>query len=678
MFRFKLFRSIRFAAVVGLASIIGCGTPNGGGGDEVVLAPETIVVDDTDSVQVEEIREESVVLAPDSVVSVGDILAGETSEGAYLRKVVEIETQLDGSILVETEQASIEEAVTVGSASISQKVYFDAGGTLVNGKTMPSGKALDTDGFSIVSDAAFDLVIDHLSIDFNPDIDLDLRYSWGLKEFRAVVSGDLDIDLQATANVLGSVSDRYEREIAEIPGPPIVIPTPLFGIPIEVTPVLEIIGGVEVNASGSGSATCRSGLTLSTEAGVHYEEGDWSLIGNTDQESRSPQLVYEFEAAANVTVYVKVQVLFKFFHIAGPHIGIAGGLGVEAEAALSPPGTINWELYWSIAGSAGGSMEILSKKIFDMSFELFEFQFVIDEGTIGGNEPEPVCGNGTCEVGETSSSCPADCDDEGPVCGNGTCESGETSSNCPADCDGQTPTGETLTLDLGGGVTMELVRIPDGSFMMGTDSTDYQWLEYSRPVHSVTISRDFYIGRYEVTQAQWEAVMGDHPSYFDGCDDCPVEVVSWEDAVDFCDTLSAMTGYDIRLPTEAEWEYSCRAGTTTEYSFGDDESDLGDYAWYDNNSGSQTHDVGGKLPNPWGLYDMHGNVWEWCEDVWHDDYSGVPSDGSAWTTGGDSSLRVVRGGAWSSYDFNLRSANRVGSRPDTRYNGSGFRVAAGT
>jgi len=278
-------------------------------------------------------------------------------------------------------------------------------------------------------------------------------------------------------------------------------------------------------------------------------------------------------------------------------------------------------------------------------------------------------------------------DDDASVCGNGLCEPGEASSNCPADCGPPSvPTGETLTVDLGGGVTMELVRIPAGTFMMGTDNTDHYHLDYSpldasRPVHSVTIGGDFYIGRYEVTQAQWQAVMGTNPSYFSGCDDCPVEQVSWDDAVEFCDTLSTMTGYAIRLPSEAEWEYACRAGTTTLYSFGDSAADLGDYAWWDGNT-RQTNEVGGKLPNPWGLYDMHGNVSEWCEDFYHVDYTGAPSDGSAWTTVDDSGWlddeHVVRSSAWYTYEWTLSSASREMALYFYSDLSVGFRVAAGT
>lgn len=256
--------------------------------------------------------------------------------------------------------------------------------------------------------------------------------------------------------------------------------------------------------------------------------------------------------------------------------------------------------------------------------------------------------------------------------GAGAGEDGPTAVTATVDLRGETP-----AIDIKGAPSMDLVRISSGSFMMGTESTDSIWLEPSRPVHQVTIRRDFYIGQYEVTQAQWSAVMGSNPSEFGNCDDCPVEQVSWEDAVEFCDILSSITGHDIRLPTEAEWEYACRAGTTTEYSFGDSAADLDDYAWNGGNSGWRTHEVGTKLANPWGLYDMHGNVWEMCEDTWHVDYAGAPSDGSAWTIGGVSSKRVHRGGSWLN-TTNARSAYRAKDGTDRHFSFFGFRVALGT
>jgi formylglycine-generating enzyme required for sulfatase activity len=252
------------------------------------------------------------------------------------------------------------------------------------------------------------------------------------------------------------------------------------------------------------------------------------------------------------------------------------------------------------------------------------------------------------------------------------CETDEDCAEGEACFDGDCVEVE-LTIDLGGGVTMELVRIRAGTFMMGSDSGR----DDETPVHSVTISRDFYIGRYQVTRTQWQAVMGSDPSSLSGCGDCPVANVSWDEVVTFCDTVATMTGYDLRLPTEAEWEYACRAGTTTEYSFGDDGARLGDYGWYIDNSDSRTHEVGGKLPNPWGLYDMHGNVLEWCSD-WYSStyYSSSPgSDPTGPEAGSD---RVERGGQWGSSPGSCRSANRSRSSPDLGSTKVGFRCALGT
>jgi formylglycine-generating enzyme required for sulfatase activity len=192
---------------------------------------------------------------------------------------------------------------------------------------------------------------------------------------------------------------------------------------------------------------------------------------------------------------------------------------------------------------------------------------------------------------------------------------------------------------------------------MGSPSDEVGRFSNEGPVHHVTIENPFYMGRYEVTQKQWREIMGDNPSYLKA-DDLPVECVSWGDVHEFIKKLNEKEGTKkYRLPSEAEWEYACRAGTTTRYSFGDDESKLGDYAWYYENSEWKTHTIGQKEPNLWGLYDMHGNVWEWVQDKWHGNYNGAPTDGSAWESG-DGALRIDRGGSWSNNARDCRSAVR--------------------
>jgi formylglycine-generating enzyme required for sulfatase activity len=171
--------------------------------------------------------------------------------------------------------------------------------------------------------------------------------------------------------------------------------------------------------------------------------------------------------------------------------------------------------------------------------------------------------------------------------------------------------------------------------------------------------------------------MGTNPSLFTNNPQNPVERVSWNDAQAFCEKLSQITWKTYRLPTEAEWEYACRAGTTTRFYFGHDVNQSGNYAWYKGNSGNKTHPVGQKKPNAWGLYDMSGNVWEWCEDDWHDSYAGAPNDGTAWIDNDNcsQSRKCLRGGSWSDLPSYCRSASRGGLSPDDHFNGIGFRVA---
>lgn len=230
-----------------------------------------------------------------------------------------------------------------------------------------------------------------------------------------------------------------------------------------------------------------------------------------------------------------------------------------------------------------------------------------------------------------------------------------------------------LTIKLPGNVEMKFRKIPAGKFTMGSPENEKEWSDNERPQHLVTITRPFYLGMYEVTQAQWKVVMGNNPSKFRGCgDDCPGERVSWGDVQEFINKLNQIEGLNkYRLPTEAEWEYACRAGSNTRFGFGDDEAVLGQYAWYDRIEES-THPVGQKRPNAWGLYDMHGNVMEWCQD-WYGDYpSASETDPIGPSSGG---YRVIRGGSWKSLPGITRSAFRRGALPASRGSRLGFRLA---
>ncbi len=230
-----------------------------------------------------------------------------------------------------------------------------------------------------------------------------------------------------------------------------------------------------------------------------------------------------------------------------------------------------------------------------------------------------------------------------------------------------------LTLDLGSGVKLELVRIAAGEYQMGSPPTEEHHAADEAPRHVVKIARPFFIGRFEVTQAQWQSMLGADPSWYRG-DDLPVNKVSWDDAQEFCQALSKKVRRTVRLPTEAEWEYVCRAGTDTAFSFGDDPRLIGDYAWFRDNGGSQPHAVGEKKPNAWGLYDTCGNVWEWCQDAFHPDYNGAPSEAVEWLPSDPMQGRMLRGGSWFSPSPLCRSAFRLRRTQGMRSGYIGFRV----
>lgn len=258
---------------------------------------------------------------------------------------------------------------------------------------------------------------------------------------------------------------------------------------------------------------------------------------------------------------------------------------------------------------------------------------------------------------------------------------------------------ETLTIYLPGNVPMEFVKIPHGSFQMGSPDTERGRDSDEGPVHTVTINYDFYIGKYEITQGQWKALMGTNPvtdlgyTQYGVGDNYPVYYVSWNDINNsggFIDKLNQHISStnqgpaNFRLPSEAEWEYSCRAGTSTRFYFGDSlgcadydadceagtlPGNRSDYMWYYFNYNTPTYGckpVGQKLPNQFGLYDMSGNLWEWCQDWYHSSYSGAPTNGSSWESPTGSS-RLLRGGSWDYYARYCRSAYRYYGTPDDRY-----------
>jgi formylglycine-generating enzyme required for sulfatase activity len=210
------------------------------------------------------------------------------------------------------------------------------------------------------------------------------------------------------------------------------------------------------------------------------------------------------------------------------------------------------------------------------------------------------------------------------------------------------------------------------SFVMGSNAEP--------PAHQVTFAGDFEIAKYEVTQNLWQSVMGANPSRWKGPRNS-VEMLSFEEAVDFCQKVTKLmqeaklieNNQEIRLPSEAEWEYTARAGTTTVYSFGDAVAMLDDYGWHTGNAAGNDPPVGAKKPNAWGLYDVHGYLWEWCSDTWHDSYEGAPNDGTSWKGGAKEAKRVIRSGSWKDKPDRLTSSFRLGVSPTTRDDAVGLR-----
>ncbi len=235
---------------------------------------------------------------------------------------------------------------------------------------------------------------------------------------------------------------------------------------------------------------------------------------------------------------------------------------------------------------------------------------------------------------------------------------------------------------------MEMIYLPAGSFLMGSSERnvdesqrvarkDYaeavrEWFDNEKPQHRVTFAEGFWMGKTEVTQAQWTAVMGDDPKFVKSCDQCPVVRVSWETAKLFVQKLNEKNdGFEYRLPSEAEWEYAARGGTTGIFA-----GAIDDLAWHNGNAESTSHPVGTKTPNGYGIYDMNGNVAEWCEDIFSPTYEDLPADGSPNKTIGEEKMRVVRGGSWNNFPSLSRSAARDKAAFTSQNTTTGFRIAA--
>ena len=230
--------------------------------------------------------------------------------------------------------------------------------------------------------------------------------------------------------------------------------------------------------------------------------------------------------------------------------------------------------------------------------------------------------------------------------------------------------GNNISIPVKDGISIDMVRVEAGTFTMGATPEMKDPYDWEKPTHQVTLTNDYYIGKYEVTQALWQAVMDNNPSYFKG-DDLPVEKVSWDDCQEFISKLNSITGKTFRIPTEAEWEYAARGGNKSRGNQYSGSSNLSDVAWYKDNSNSKNHTVGSKQANELGIYDMSGNVMEWCQDL----YGKYSSSSQTNPTGANNGYsRVIRGGSWYFTARDCRSSYRDKDAPDNRYNNLGLRL----
>jgi len=539
-----------------------------------------------------------------------------------------------------------------------------------------------------------------------------------LKEFEAYAGGSVNLDLELYAE--GNYQKRYEGTaalIAPIYGHFVI---PVGGIPVEVTTKFEVDLPYELDFQAKGHF--RNGIKVSKEI---YMGRKWD--GQWRDTSRYPPLDFqwmpvEWQVSGNVYARadVKPKMTILLYGLVGPYADLDPYLELEGWAQANP-WQYKWDLYGGLDAHLGCDLTVLDRFFPNLSFE--KRYELVPRGRIAGDDnlvkaPRIVLAPASraVTVGQTASfsvtaegSGPLsyrwqrngqDLSDGGRVSGSrssvlriSSVQYGDAGQYRVVVSNGAgSVTSAEATLSVGGepGVVPGMVWIPPGTFTMGSPPSERGRWDDEGPETVVTISKGFWLGKYEVTQREYLDVMGSNPSYFTGDLDRPVEQVTWDDAVEYCNRLTAReraagrlpAGYEYRLPTEAQWEYACRAGTTTRFSFGDAlECDdlcgacsIADrYMWWCGNSGDQTHRVGQKLPNPWGLYDMHGNVWEWCSDSYSDRLPG----GSVTDPTGPSSgsFRVYRGGGWSSYAGYCRVAVRDFYWPGSGDDYLGFRAA---
>jgi formylglycine-generating enzyme required for sulfatase activity len=446
------------------------------------------------------------------------------------------------------------------------------------------------------------------------------------------------------------------------------------------------------NVIGSGAIAPSGGLydagasvelTATPDTGWHFAYWAGALTGSANPASVT------MDSAKSVTATFVIN-QFTLTYLAGDHGSISGSTpqtvnyGASGTAVLAVADLNYHFVQWSDTSTQNPRTDtnVTANLTLTATFAIDQYTLTYtagEHGSISGTSPQTVDhgGSGTAVLAV------ADSGYHFVQWSDASTPNPRTDTNVMANI-GVTAEFEsnTETILLPGDVPLDMVWIPVGSFQMGRTPGEQDSFDSEDPRHTVTYATGFWMGKYELTQAQWVAVMGSNPSYFKPptySDDPgrPVEQVSWNNVQAFIATINTVTGRTFRLPTEAEWEYACRADTATRFYWGDDStySQIGAYAWYSGNSSSTTHAVGGKTPNAWGLCDMTGNVWEWCEDDWHDNYMGAPANGTAWVDSPRGSSRLVRGGSYVFDGGYCRSSRRFTGGPSGAGNSIGFRLA---
>jgi formylglycine-generating enzyme required for sulfatase activity len=640
-------------------------------------------------------------------LAVGDVVAGPGTDGAgFLRRVTGLRYDDAGNVIgAETEAVTLEEVVEPGTTvTVRERLSLGiAAGVQKRRATSQSGDCIiDFGDTTLFDENDFYLGITEGCLGFEPEITLEAEFGWsGVESVTFGATGTFYADLVVEARGLVEITAENTVNLNDLinagqPYSQAFQAGYVFG-KIDVW----LYAGFEATLAAEGVAEAGGHASASLSAGAEYERGEgWSPLVDSDREFTpvGPSLDLHGDFEGRVFFYPRVEVWI--YGAVGPWLEVEPSVDLTGHVDACG---VDWSLGAAVAARVGGTVQVFSWTIADIGpftllergdtrIELAGGELPFDSDGDGASDCEDECPDdanktapGNCGCGQPET---LGCGASSDVDGDGTPNDqdgcpGDPNKTEPGNCGcgrpetpgcGPVATDETLTLNLGDSVTMELVRIPAGAFQMGSWNGE----PGERPVHEVTIAYDLYVGRFEVTQAQWRAVIGSNHRVTHPGDKLPVDYISRDDAVAFCEQLSAQSGYEIRLPSEAEWEYACRAGTATEHSFGDSPADLSDYGWFSDNSGHRYHEVGGKLPNAWGLYDMHGNVREWCQDVWHANYIGAPTDGSAWLTGGEPPAGVLRGGAVYYGAEQCRSAYRIMIEDPSFQNDSafGFRVVA--